>query len=471
MSEVGVRPTPRFTRLIRGGTVVTAARSFRADVALDGERIAAVEPGIPAEAAADVVDATGLLVLPGIVDVHTHTRIPSDDEPDRFYQDTVAAAFGGTTSLLAFDNPGTGISAAAQRRLRDGVTEWRDRTRGDAAIDVGVSAVLTAQQEDPVGDLAWLVDQGVPSVKCFLVYDFGIGEAQLAAVLREGARTGALIQVHGEDRGMLDAGIAAQLAGGETGARGHQRSRPPAVEAAGTASAIRLAREAGTRVYLVHVSSAAALAEIATARAAGASVFAETCPHYLTLDSRRYALPETDAVKAIISPPLREPADQDAMWAGLASGSLDLVATDHVPDRLAIEKRVDGRPFPEVSNGAPGVETLLSVVWGAAVARGTLTPERLVDVLATTPARLFGMPRKGAVEVGRDADLVLFDPAARRTITADGLHHTSDFTPYEGMEVAGAVRRVVLRGMDVVVGERFVGRRGGGSDLWRVAER
>ena len=228
----GVHAAPRFTRLIRGGTVVTTGGSFRADVALDGERIAAVEPGIPADAAADVVDATGLLVLPGIVDVHTHTRIPSDDEPDRFFQDTVAAAFGGTTTLLAFDNPGTGISVAAQRRLRDGVLEWRDRTRGDAAIDVGVSAVLTAQQEDPVGDLAWLVDQGVASVKCFLVYDFGIGEAQLAAVLREGARTGALIQVHGEDRAMLDAGIAAQLAGGETGARGHQRSRPPAVEAA-----------------------------------------------------------------------------------------------------------------------------------------------------------------------------------------------------------------------------------------------
>ena len=288
-------------------------------------------------------------------------------------------------------------------------------------------------------------------------------------MLREGARTGALIEVHGEDRAMLDAGIAAQLAAGETGARGHQRSRPPAVEATGTAAAIRLAREAGARVYLVHVSSAAALGEIAAARAAGAPVFAETCPHYLALDSGRYAQPERDAVRAIISPPLREPADQDALWAGLASGSLDLVATDHVPDRLAVEKVVDGRPFPEVSNGAPGVETLLSVVWGTAVAGGRLTPERIVDVLATTPARLFGLPRKGAVEVGRDADLVLFDPAARRTITADALHHTSDFTPYEGMAVTGAVRRVVLRGADVVVDGRFTGRRGGGTDLWRVA--
>ena len=466
----GTQVLPRFSRLISGGTVVTAGGSFRADVAIDGERIAAVEPaGIPEEAAAEVVDSTGLLVLPGVVDVHTHTRIPSDAEPERFFQDTVAAAFGGTTTLLAFDNPGTGISVAAQRRLRDGVVEWRDRTRGDAAIDVGVSAVLTAQQADPVGDLAWLVDQGVPSVKCFLVYDFGIGEAQLAAVLREGARTGALIQVHGEDRGMLDAGIAAQLARGETGARGHQRSRPPAVEAAGTATAIRLAREAGARVYLVHVSSAAALAEIAGARAVGAAVFAETCPHYLTLDSGRYALPEAEAVRAIISPPLRDAADQDALWAGLASGSLDLVATDHVPDRLAVEKRADGRPFPEVSNGAPGVETLLSVVWSAAVAGGRLSPERVVDAVATTPARLFGLPRKGAVEIGRDADLVLFDPDARRTIRAADLHHTSDFTPYEGMEVAGAVRRVILRGADVVVDGRFVGRRGGGADLWRVA--
>ena len=434
-------------------------------------RIGAVEAGIPADSADDIVDATELLVLPGAVDVHTHTRIASDAEPDRFYRDTVAAAFGGTTTMLAFDNPGTGISEAAQRRLRDGVVEWRARTAGDAAIDVAVSAVLTAQQEDPIGDLAWLVDQGVPSVKCFLVYDFGIGEAQLRDVLAAGARTGALIEVHGEDRAMLDAGIRAQLAAGETGARGHARSRPPIVEATGTARAIALAGEVGARVYLVHVSSAAALAAIAGARAAGQPVFAETCPHYLVLDSSRYGLPEALAIRAVISPPLRDRSDQDALWAGLRDGSLDLVATDHVPDRLTVEKRADGRPFPQVSNGAPGVETLLTMTYAGGVPSGRITVERLVDLVATTPARLFGLPSKGAVEAGRDADLVLFDPAARRTIRAAALHHTSDFTPYEGLEVPGVIRQVMLRGRDVVRGGMHVGQRGDGRDVWRVAER
>lgn len=459
---------PRFDRVIRGGTVVTATGSRLADVAIRDGRIAAVAAGIPVETAAEVVDATGLLVLPGVVDVHTHTRIASDVEPDRFYQDTVAAAFGGTTTMLAFDNPGTGISVAAQRRLRDGVVEWRARTAGDAAIDVAVSAVLTAQQEDPIADLAWLVDQGVPSVKCFMVYDFGIGEAQLREVLRAGARTGALIEVHGEDRVLLDTGIRQQLAIGATGASGHARSRPPLVEATGTARAIALAAEVGARVYLVHVSSAAALAAIGDARAAGRSVLAETCPHYLTLDSSRYALPEADAIRAVISPPLRERADQDALWAGLRDGSLDLVATDHVPDRLAVEKRVDGRPFPEVSNGAPGVETLLTVTYATGVPTGRITIERLVDLVSTTPARLFGMPTKGAIEVGRDADLVLFDPAARRTIRAAELHHTSDFTPYEGFEVSGVIRRVLLRGRDAIRDGTHVGQRGDGRDLWRV---
>jgi dihydropyrimidinase len=447
---------------------VTATGSRVADVAIAGGRIAAVEPGIPDRAAAEVVDASGLLVLPGAVDVHTHLRLATDGRPDRFFQDTVAAALGGTTTVLSFGNPGTGISEEVQRRLRDGVVEWRARTAGDAAIDVGLSAVLTAQQDDPVGDLPWLIDVGVPSVKCFLVYEFGIDEARLREVLAAGARTGALVQVHGEDRALLEAGIAAQLAAGETGARGHARSRPPVVEATGTARAIALAAEVGAPVYLVHVSSEAALRPIADARAAGHPVYAETCPQYLALDASRYELPGEEAVRAIISPPLRERRDQEALWEALTSGVLDLVATDHVPDRLDTDKRLDGRPFPEVSNGAPGVETLLSVVHGVGVTGARIGLERMVDLIATTPARLFGLPTKGAIEPGRDADIVLFDPASPRTIRTADLHHASDFTPYEGLEVTGTVQRVLLRGRDIVVDGRYVGTRGDGRDLWRV---
>ncbi|MFN8520771.1 MAG: dihydropyrimidinase [Chloroflexota bacterium] len=463
-----IDPAPRFDLVLRGGTVVRADGSVGADVAVRDGLIAAVEPGIPAAAGAASIDATGLLVLPGAIDTHTHTRIASDEEPDRFYHDTRAAAFGGTTTLLAFDNPGTGISEAVAGSAVAAAHEWLGRTAGDAAIDVGLSAVLTAQQADPVADLPALADLGVASAKCFLVYDFGVDEARLAALLRASVAARVLVEVHGEDRAMLDAGIATQLEAGQDGPLGHARSRPPACEARGTRRAIELAVAARAPVYLVHVSSAAAVEEIADARRAGHVVMGETCPHYLSLDESRYAQPRADAMRAVISPPLRTSADRDRLWDALRAGELDLIATDHVPDRLAVEKRDVGQPFTEVSNGAPGVETLLAVAYGVGVADGRVTVERLVDLLATTPARLFGLPGKGAVEVGRDADLVLFDPSARRAIHQADLHHTSDFTPYEGMGVAGRVRQVLSRGRVIVREGEWLGARGHGRYVGRV---
>ena len=205
-----------------------------------------------------------------------------------------------------------------------------------------------------------------------------------------------------------------------------------------------------------------------TAKARGWPVFAETCPHYLTLTDDRYAPPdEAEVIKSVISPPLRSDADRQTLWLGLAHGGLDLVGSDHVPDRLAVEKRVPAPPFPQISNGAPGIETLLSVVYAEGVARGRITIEQLVDCLATNPARLFGMPMKGAIEVGRDADLILFDPGADRTIRQANLHHTSDFTPYEGMEVPGSVRTVLVRGTAVIHDGVAVGKRGHGRFVER----
>jgi dihydropyrimidinase len=223
-------------------------------------------------------------------------------------------------------------------------------------------------------------------------------------------------------------------------------------------------------VYAVHLSSAAALAAVRRGQAAGQAVFAETCPHYLTLTDARYDEPDPlECAKSVISPPLRPASDVDALWAGLAAGELSLIATDHVPDRVAVEKgeAARGISFDRISNGAPGIETLLSIVYGAGVATGRITVERMVDLLATTPARRFGLAGKGALEVGRDADLVLFDPTAQRTIRQDDLHHTSDFTPYEGMAVAGAVRSVFVRGQAVVRDGRAVADRGFGRFVER----
>ena len=466
-----VEGTTRFDLLVRGGTVVRVDGSRVADVGVQDGKIAAVEPGIPAEAADRVVEADGLLVLPGVIDVHTHARLASDDEPDRFFQDSVAAAHGGTTTFLSFNNPGTGIGEAGQRTLGGGISEWLERSAGDSAIDYGLSAVITAQQAGPIADLGAAIDAGVPTFKAFMVYDFGVDEALLARLLVATGRLPALLEIHCEDAGMLDAGIRGELAAGRSAPRHHADSRPPDVEGTGTSRAIALAAEAGAPMYVVHLSCAEALAHVATARAGGQPVYAETCPHFLTLDASRYELPDADAIGYVVSPPLRSHGDVDALWGALADGTLDLVATDHVPDRLAVEKRYTGQPFTEISNGAPGIETLLAVVYSEGVAKGRISIERMVDLLATTPARLFGLDSKGAIEPGRDADLVLFDPSARRTLRQADLHHTSDYTPYEGIKLNGAVRHVLMRGEDVIRDGAFTGRRGVGQFQERSLKR
>ncbi|HKZ91686.1 MAG TPA: amidohydrolase family protein [Candidatus Limnocylindrales bacterium] len=401
-------------------------------------------------------------MLPGVVDAHTHTRIPSEALPDRFYDDSVGAACGGTTTFLAFNNPGTGISEAAQHTLRAGIAEWRAATAGESAVDFGLSGVITAQQERPEDDIAAAIEAGVATFKVFFVYDFGVDARRLGELLVVTHRAGGLLEVHGEDRAMLDAGIARELAGGRSQPRFHAASRPPEVEAAGTRAAIDVARDVGAPVYFVHVTSAAAVGEISRARGSGQLVFAETCPQYLVLDESVYDSPDEVCTRFVISPPLRSTADQTALWSALSNGTLDLIATDSVPDHLAHEKRWLGQPFDRISNGAPGIETLLPIVWGKGVATGRLTMEQAVDLLATTPARLFGLRGKGSLETGKDADIVLLDPNERWTIRASDQHHSSDFTLFEGLEVQGRIRRVILRGEDVVRDGRFVGRRGEG---------
>jgi dihydropyrimidinase len=235
------------------------------------------------------------------------------------------------------------------------------------------------------------------------------------------------------------------------------------VEAAGTAKAIWLAAQVSAPMYAVHLSCEGALAKVRAAQAKNQPIFAETCAHYLVLDESRYDLPPEEAAKYVISPPLRTQSDRDALWAGLADGSLAVVATDHVPDRVAVEKQSWRESFDRISNGGPGIETLLTIVYSEGVAKGRITIERMVDLLSTTPARLFGLNSKGAIETGRDADLVIFDPGERRTVRAAELHHTSDYTPYEGLAVAGGVVSTLVRGEFVVRDGHFVGRRGYGK--------
>jgi dihydropyrimidinase len=447
-------------RVIGGGTVVTPNGTVAADVAITGGLIEAIGPALEPNGG-EVIDATGFLVLPGAIDVHTHLRLPDAERPHRFRQDTQAAAAGGTTTVLTFNNPGTGISEDGARSLLRGLEEFRQRTAGEGAVDHGLCAVISGQQDDPVGELPALIDAGVPTFKAFMVYDFRLADADLDRALRTAAKHGGMLQVHCEEPAIIDPLVADALRRGETACRFHALTRPSRAEGAATRKAIEMARRAEAPLYIVHLSCAEALEAVAEAKGRGEPVYAETCPHYLTFTDALYADPdEAEVIKRVISPPLRTAADVESLWAGLRDGILDVVGSDHVPDRLDTEKAVPAPPFPEISNGGPGVETLLSVVFSAGVAGGRLSLERMVEVLAATPARLFGLPSKGVIEVGRDADLVLWDPGARRTLRQEELHHTSDYTPYEGMEVSGAPARVLVRGAEPEVGfGRFRERR------------
>jgi len=451
---------------------VTASGSRQADVSIRGGSIDAIGPDLSALAATsrEVVDATGLLVLPGCVDVHTHTRVASDDEPDRFYRDSLAAAFGGTTTFLAFNNPGTGSSPVAHRSILAGIDEFRRVTASDSAVDFALSPAVLGGMDDPLAELPEMVDVGVPTAKAFMVFDFRLPDRSIFEAMRILGERGGMLEVHCEDPVLIDAAVASALQHGDTSPRHHAATRSTEAEAVATHRVMAFARAADAPVHVVHLSCAAALRHVADARATGVRATAETCPHYLALTDERYDEPDpVDVAKSLISPPLRSAADRDALWAGLAAGDLSLVATDHVADRVAVEKgeAARGIPFDRISNGAPGIETLLSIVHGLGVATGRISIERMVDLLATTPARRFGLDRKGAIDVGRDADLVLFDPNAARTIRQADLHHTSDYTPYEGLAVTGAVRSVFVRGRGIVRDGVAVGDRGWGRFVER----
>ena len=445
--------------VIANGTVVSVGGAERLDVAISDGRIERISARLAMDGA-EVIDATGLLVLPGAIDVHTHLRLPDAAHPHRFATDTAAAAAGGTTTLLTFNNPGTGISDDGARSPLRGLDEFRSRTVGESAIDFGLCAVLGGQQDDPVAELPELIARGVPTFKAFMVYDFRLPDDALLDAMRTAARHGGMLQVHCEEPAIIDPLVAAAIRRGETACRFHALTRPARAEGAATRKAIEMARRADAPLYIVHLSCAEALEAVAEAKARGEPVYAETCPHYMAFTDALYDDPdEAEVIKRVISPPLRTPADVEALWAGLRDGVLDVIGSDHVPDRLDTEKAVPAPPFPEISNGGPGVETLLSVVYSEGVARGRLSAERMVEVLAAAPARLFGLTTKGSIEAGLDADVVLWDPAARRTLGQALLHHTSDYTPYEGMEVAGAPIRVLARGREPVVGGgRFVER-------------
>ncbi|MGD0484974.1 MAG: dihydropyrimidinase [Gemmatimonadales bacterium] len=452
--------------LIRHGIVVTPEGVRALDVLVDGERIGRIAESMTADADR-TVDAAGKYVLPGGIDVHTHLDMPYGDTvtSDDFATGTAAAACGGTTCVVDF------AVQTAGRPLREALDVWHRKAEGKAAVDYGFHMIVCDAGPSLEGEMDALVAEGVPSFKLFTAYPgrLMVDDAAIFRSLRHSAANGATVMIHAENGGVIEVLVREALAAGRTAPREHARTRPALAEAEAAHRVIALAEMAGAPVYVVHVSTAEAAREIATARERGVSVFGETCPQYLLLSDELYDGPAFEGAKYVMSPPLRDRRAQERLWRALAAGEIQVVATDHCPFRMSDQKALGRDDFTKIPGGAPGIETRMSLLFDAGVRGGRFGIERFVELTATQPARLFGLwPRKGALTPGADADLLVWDPERTLTLRAATLHMQVDYSPFEGRVVTGAPELVLSRGRVVAESGRFVGRPGAGAFVRRT---
>jgi dihydropyrimidinase len=444
------------TLAVRGGTIVTTRGSQRADVFVEGGRIARIGRVPTAERE---LDATGLLVLPGCVDLHTHlASTPTWTPLDDFANGTRAALAGGVTTVVSmvYQEDGS-LRRGIERGLRDA---------GSSHCDFAFHSVVTDPSADVIAELGSLVADGHAGLKVFMVAKRFVERTDdYLALYAAAARLGIVVAVHAEDYLLIERSTAALHLAGKTGVQYFPASRPVEAEVAAVRAAVKHAAQTGASLYLVHLSSAAALEEVRSAKQTRARVFGEMRPLYLYLTRERFDRP--DGALWVGQPPLREQADVYAAWRALADGTIDALGTDHIP-RSRADKLAPGLSFDKIPPGVANLETLLPMLYSEGVRKERLTVERMVALLATDPARIAGLRGKGEIAVGNDADLVLFDPTATRTIHAAEMHSACDYDPYEGTAVTGWPRTVLLRG-EVVYERGEIRARPGAGRLVRRA--
>jgi len=454
--------------LIKGGTIVTSTGRYIADVYADGDKIKTIGKDLdyPAD---EIVDASGKYVLPGTIDPHTHISMPfmGTSAQDDYETGTIAAACGGVTTVVDFDlqQKGESLLEAIERKQ-----SWAD---GKVAVDYSLHPAVMDPRPEVIAEVKKAVlDYGTPSFKIFMVYDFRVDDATMIKLLEETKKYGGLVQVHAENVYIIQHMNELLEAEGKLSPYYHAVSRPNIAEEEAIARAAKMVELTGSRIYIVHLSSKEGLAKVKEARDNGIDVFAETCPQYLLLDEERYNEPDFGGAKYVMSPPLRTKESNRALWGGLNSGDLQVVATDHCPFDFNGKKDMFGKDdYKKIPNGAPGIETLLMLLHSEGVVKGRISLERMVDVLSTGTARMFGLRDKGEVAVGKDADLVVFDPDQKFTITQGKLHMNIDYTPFEGVEITGMPVAVYARGKRVAEwnGDQmgFVGEVGRGKFVKR----
>ncbi len=448
--------------LIKDGTVVTATDTRRADVLVIDEVVVAV--GHELGEGDSVIDASGRLVIPGGIDVHTHMERRSEHS-DNFASGTAAAAWGGTTTIVDMATQDFGES------LRQGLDRWMAFADGNAHIDYGFHMIIRDVNDDVLAEMDNLVDAGVSSFKLFMADSGGrymVDDGGIFKAMSRASDNGALIMMHAENGGVIDVLIQEAVARGQFAPRFHATTRPDSMEAEAVTRAIALADLAGIAVYIVHLSSAPALEVIREARDRGVGAYAETCPHYLFLSEEDLARPGFDGAKYVCSPPLRPIPHQAHLWSGLRGDDLQVISTDHCPFHFGNEKSKGKDSFAAIPNGLPGVEDRLSLIWDGGVATGEISANRFVELVSTAPARLFGLhPRKGTIAPGSDADIVVFNPDATRVLSAANQHMNIDYSLYEGRTVRGVPEVVMQRGKVLVQNGKLLARPGDGRFLER----
>lgn len=454
--------------LIKGGQVVTASNRYQADVYVEGERIKAIGTNLDYQAE-ETVDASGKYVLPGAIDPHTHILLPfmGAHAKDDYETGTKAAACGGVTSIIDFDLQQKGET------LQEALARKQELARDRVAVDYSLHPAIMDPRSDVIDEIKKAAqDYGTPSFKIFMVYDFRVDDATMIRLLQETKKHGGLVQVHAENVYIIQHLNEVFAREGKLSPYYHALSRPNIAEQEAVYRASKMVELTDSRIYIVHLSSKEALWVIKEARDRGVNILSETCPQYLLLNEDRYLEPGFNGAKYVMSPPLRTEESSQALWEGLRGGDVQVAATDHCPFDFQGNKDMFGtEDYKKIPNGAPGVETLLMLMHSEGVRKGRISLEKMVDILATSTARIFGMKDKGEIAAGKDADIVVFDPEQTFTITQDKLHMNVDYTPYEGLEVTGMPSLVYSRGKKVAQWNtdrvEFVGTAGQGRFVKR----
>jgi dihydropyrimidinase len=453
--------------IIKQGTVVTEAEHFQADVLIEAGKVKALGGGFE-ETGAQVIEAAGLYVLPGAVDVHTHISLQAGacHTTDDFFTGTRSAACGGTTSViehLAFGPKGCS--------LRYQIEQYKKAAAGKAVIDYGLHGVIQEVTEDTLREMEELAREGIQSFKIYLTYNFAIPDAGCLRVFQKAKELNTPIAVHCENDSLVNYNRARLISEGKTAPKYHALSRPNEVEAEAVDRMLHIAHLAGDApLYIVHLSARESLQVVREARARGQkNIYVETCPQYLLLTDEVYE--REDGLKFIMSPPLRKAKDCQALWEGLADGTVDVVATDYCPFYYKTDKQLGKDDFTKCPNGGTGIEERVMALFSEGVMQGRITIEQFVKLLCTNPARIYGAyPQKGTLQPGADGDVMLIDPRGSGELTVKNLHGVVDYSCYEGLKLQGALKLVLSKGELVCREGRFTGKAGAGKFLVRQVQ-